>query len=133
MEVSVRPSVRTPRLVVAAAAAAAAATWFLRQNYAATAARRPGEFMNGRSLLTDRASITLSLMARDGGRARAGGTKEVLGGRVGGRGNLDSLCTDSRRADGPLRYAAIQVTRGNAPSSEIDRNNASRGTVGARA
>lgn len=27
----------------------------------------PGEFMNGRSLLTDRASITLSLMARDGG------------------------------------------------------------------
>lgn len=90
-----------------AAAATAAATWFLRQNYAATAARRPGEFMNGRSLLTDRASITLSLMARDGGRARAGGAKkaEVLGERVGGRGNLDSLCTDSRRAapsDGPF-------------------------------
>lgn len=67
-EVSVRPSVR--RLVVAATA-----TWFLRQNYAAAAAaaaRRPGEFMNGRSLLTDRASITLSLMARDGGRTKAG-------------------------------------------------------------
>lgn len=88
--------VHTSRLVVAAATAVA--TWFLRQNYAATAARRPGEFMNGRSLLTDRASITLSLMARDG-RASAGEAKEaeMLGGKVGGRGNLDSLCTDSWR------------------------------------
>lgn len=75
---SVRPSVR--RLVVAAAAA----TWFLRQNYAAAAAaRRPGEFMNGRSLLTDRASITLSLMARDGGRARAGEGRRREGREVG--------------------------------------------------
>lgn len=113
-------------------AAIAAATWFLRQNYAATAARWPGEFMNGRSLLTDRASITLSLMARDGGRARAGEAKEaeMLGGKVGGRGNLDSLCTDSRRAasrratPSPLRCAAIHITRENV-SSEIDQNNVS--------
>jgi len=62
--------------------------------------------------------------------ARGAKEVEVLGERVGGR-NLDSLCTDSRRIDGPSRYAAaIQVMRGNA-SSEIDRNNASRSTVGA--
>lgn len=49
----------------------------------------------------------------------------MLRGRVGGRGNLDSLCTDSWRAapsNGPLRCAAVQVTCGNT-SSEIDRNN----------
>jgi len=72
-------------------------------------------------------------MARDGGRMRAGGTKEaeVLGGRVGSRGNLDSLCTDSRRAVPTGRCDMQQrskVTRGNA-SSEIDRNNASRSIV----
>lgn len=59
----------------------------------------PGEFMNGRSLLTDRASITLSLMARDGGwaaRCAAGGRRDRGGGTAGGQtdqGGLHRHCS----------------------------------------